>query len=308
MIEVQKISFHFDGGPAVFQNLSFTVKNNEIISIVGPSGVGKSTLLKCLAGKLQISKGIIRVDNDRLLGPQEKLVAGHDEIAIVDQSFELDPHFSVGENISNRLLHLTANDRRAFTNELLSVFGLMELRDQASKHISGGEKQRLSMACALAKEPRYLLLDEPFSNLDVHLKRKIGRYLRELQQLRSMSVVLVTHEGGDALAWSDRILFLKNNHSFQRYTSESAYKKPKTLYEGRFFGELNSVYIDDKQHLFRPHQYTLSHDPDKVAIQLNFVKADFHGHYYANYFKLANGKEVVLYADKIMESTTQVYV
>lgn len=308
MIVAQNISFQFDDGPAIFKELSFSIKNDEIISIVGPSGVGKSTLLKCLAGKLQISEGCIVVDDEKLLGPQEKLVAGHDEIAIVDQNFELDLHFSVGENISNRLLNLTSNDRDAFTDELLTVFGLTDLKDQASKHISGGEKQRLSMACALAKEPRYLLLDEPFSNLDVHLKRSIGRYLKELKRLRSMSVVLVTHEGGDALAWSDRILFLKNNHALQKYTPESAYKNPKTLYEGRFFGELNSVYVDGKQHLFRPHEYSLSHDSERMEIKLKFLKADFHGHYYANYFKLANGKEVVLYKDTTMEAINKVYV
>lgn len=164
------------------------------------------------------------------------------------------------------------------------------------------------MACALAKEPRYLLLDEPFSNLDVHLKRSIGAYLRELQAVRSMSVVLVTHEGVDALSWSDRILFLKNKSFLRKYTPLSAYNNPKTLYEGRFFGELNSVFIKGKQHLFRPHEYSLTQESYRNMLNISFLKADFHGHYYANYFKLANGKKVVLYRNELMESTTNVYV
>lgn len=308
MIKVKNISFSFEKKGIVFEKLSFDLKSNEILSIVGPSGIGKSTLLKCLAGQFQLLDGTIIVDGDSLKGPKEKLIPGHDEIALVDQDFSLDPFFTVRENIENQLLHLARTDKSSFTRELLDVFGLTGLSKQVSKHLSGGEKQRLSMAVALAKEPRYLLLDEPFSNLDVHLKRSIGNYLRELQRVRELGVILVTHEGTDALTWSDQILFMRKSKKLRKYTPEKAYYSPKNLYEGRFFGELNSIYLNGKQHLFRPHQYNLAPDGVKELVNIAFYKADFHGHYYANYFKLDNGKEIVLYSEELMNETKEIYV
>jgi ABC-type Fe3+/spermidine/putrescine transport system ATPase subunit len=308
MLSAVKITYGFVPEQLVFSDLSLRVEPGEIISIVGASGIGKSTLLKCLAGKLQLVEGTITIDNERVLGPEEKLLSGHDEISLVDQSFSLDEYFSVAENIANQLLHLAKKEREEFTNELLHVFGLEELRNQPSRLISGGEKQRLSMACALAKEPKYLLLDEPFSNLDVHLKRSIGNYLRNLQALRNMGVVLVTHDGIDALSWSDTIYFFKRNGKLRKYSPKQAYFSPKNLFEGRFFGELNSVYVKNKQILFRPTAYQLEASEKAVEINVTFFSADFHGHYYANYFKLANGKSIVLYANRILAEIELVYV
>ena len=308
MLSADKITYGFVSDQLVFSDLSLQIESGQIISIVGPSGVGKSTLLKCLAGKLQLLGGKIIVDNERVFGPEEKLLSGHEEIALVDQSFSLDEYFSVAENISNQLLHLTKKEREEFTNELLNVFGLEELRGQPSRLISGGEKQRLSMACALAKEPKYLLLDEPFSNLDVHLKRSIGIYLRKLQALRNMGVVLVTHEGIDALSWSDTIFFFKRNGALRKYSPQKAYYSPKNLFEGRFFGELNRVYSKGNQILFHPTAYQLEASENGLELKVTFLSADFHGHYYSNYFKLATGKSIVLYADSILEEIDTIYV
>ncbi len=308
MLSAENISFGFDDQNLIFKDLNLHVPAGQIISIVGPSGAGKTTLLKCLAGQRQLHKGLIQVGNETLFGPEEQLLSGHEDVAIVDQGFSLDLYFTVYENISNRLLHLTVEDRSSFIEELLVVFGLTELRDHRSQHISGGEKQRLSMACAIAKEPKYLLLDEPFSNLDVHLKKSIGSYLRELQKVRNMGVILVTHEGADALAWSDSIYFFKSSGQLRKYSPHSAYYSPKTLYEGRFFGQLNSLYEEGKQVLFRPTEYELKYDSKKRKVLLNFIQSDFHGHYRANYFKLMNGKEVVLYANEELRNVTEIYV
>lgn len=308
MLSAEKITYGFDTDNPIFENISIKVEAGSIISVVGPSGVGKTTLLKCLAGILQLNKGRVLIDGEIVQGPQEQLLSGHEDIALVDQDFSLDHYFSVAENVNNRLLHLSKNDRLDFVNELLDVFGLTELKDQPSRFISGGEKQRLSMACALAHEPKYLLLDEPFSNLDVHLKKSIGDYLRQLQEVRSIGVVLVTHEGVDALSWSDYIYFMKPAGGLRKYTSHSAFYNPKSLYEGRFFGQLNSVYVEGKQIVFRPTQYSLEKSTFNTAIELNYQTTDFHGHFYANYYKLANGREVVLYADQKLDKVKEVYV
>ena len=215
---------------------------------------------------------------------------------------------TVRENIANQLHHLTLELREQFTDELLSIFELDDLAYIPSKDISGGEQQRLTMACALAKEPKCLLLDEPFVHFDVHLSKKIGEYLRKLAIIRGMGVVLVTHNGVEALSWSDKILFMKNGKIIRKYTAQQAYNHPKNLYEGRYFGELNSVYVGDKQILFRPNHYSLESSVDKVEIDVKWTHSLFKGPFYANYFKLDNGKELVLYADSELESVQKVYV
>lgn len=308
MLKAENISFQFPNGKEVFSKLNFSLKKGQILSIVGPSGAGKSTLLNCIAGKLQLERGSIYMDNERLKGPKEQLLKGNDEVAIIDQSFDYDVYFTVEENISGQLHHLRSEERLRFVEELMDVFHLSAIKNQKSGKLSGGEQQRLSMACALAKEPKLLLLDEPFVHMDVHLLRSIGKYIRQLAKLRSMMVILVTHQGEDALSWSDKILFFKSGKIKSKYTPEKAYYKPKTLYEGLFFGELNSIYIDGKQFLFRPNNYNLKLKKDAEPIDIKFEYSEFRGHYLANFFKMNNNKSLVLYANRELNTEKVVYV
>jgi iron(III) transport system ATP-binding protein len=308
MLKAEKISFHFPNGKQVFNQLNFTLKKGEILSIVGPSGAGKSTLLNCISAKLQLKSGSIYIDDERLKGPKEQLLKGNNEIAIIDQSFDYDVNFTVEENISGQLHHLPNSERLKFVEELLAVFHLTDIKDQKSGKLSGGEQQRLSMACALAKEPKLLLLDEPFVHMDVHLLRSIGSYIKKLAEIRSMMVILVTHQGEDALSWSDKIFFFKSGKIKSKYTPEKAYFKPKTLYEGLFFGELNSLYIEGKQCLFRPHNYYLNPEKDTEPINVTFESSEFRGHYWANYFKMDNNKLLVLYSNRELSTQKVVYV
>lgn len=308
MFKAENISFQFPNGKQIFRNLNFKLEEGEILSVVGPSGAGKSTLLNCISAKLQLESGAIYLDDERIKGPKEQLLQGNSEIAIIDQSFDYDEYFTVEENISGQLHHLSQEDREKFVQELLVVFHLEAIKSQKSGKLSGGEQQRLSMACALAKEPKLLLLDEPFVHLDVHLHRSIGQYIRKLARLRSMMVILVTHQGEDALSWSDKIFFFKSGKIKSKYTPEKAYNIPKTRYEGLFFGELNSIYIEGKQKLFRPHNYSLKPKKGAIEIDITFQYSEFRGHYLANYFKMNNNKSLVLYANKELSAQKVVYV
>lgn len=307
-LTAHKISFAYDDQSPIFTNLSLQLKEGEIVSIVGPSGTGKSTLLKCLAGLNQPSEGSILLGNERILGSEEQLIAGHPEIALVSQTFSLDQFFTVTENINNQLHHLSEALRKGFSEELLQIFGLKSVAHHKSKALSGGEQQRLSMACALAKEPTVLLLDEPFVHFDVHLNKSIGQYIRTMAQLRKMIVVLVTHNGEEALSWADQILMMRQGKITRKYTPIQAYNYPSNLYEGRFFGELNSIYINGKQYLFRPTAYNLEVDQNGVEIYVNWNYTIYRGGFYANYFNLENGKEIVLYAVKELKDTHKIYV
>lgn len=308
ILEVENISFSYSPKKQIFKGLSFKLAPGEVVSIVGPSGTGKSTLLKCIAGLAELEAGKVFLEGKEVMGPKDVLIAGHPEIALVNQLFELDDYFTVKENISNQLHHLSIQDREDFIKELLEIFELESLSSVKSKDISGGEQQRLSMACALAKEPRCLLLDEPFVHLDVHLNKKIGEYIKRLALLRNMGVVLVTHNGAEALSWSDHILVMRKGKISSRYSPNQAYFKPKSLFEGRFFGELNSVYINDKQVLFRPTEYALVSKENKELLKVNWKYAHFKGPFYANYFELSNSKEIVLYSNEELKTTKEIYV
>src|SRR5690554_4823131 len=309
IIKAKDISFSYVSEKPVFNAVNFHLLQGEIISIVGPSGTGKSTLLKCLGGYLSLDEGQVFIEGEKLIDPKELLKPGHPEIALVNQLFELDDYFTARENISNHLHHLPTKEREDFIQELLEVFELHAVENLKSKEISGGEKQRLTMACALAKEPRCLLLDEPFVHFDVHLHRKIGAYLRKLVEIRKMGVILVTHNGEEALSWSDRILLMRNGEITSVYTPEQAYFKPKNLFEGRFFGELNSVYKEGKQILFRPTKFSTKENAEySRRVEVSYLKTYFKGAFYANYYKISTGKEIVLYSSSKLSNINVIYV
>lgn len=307
MLKINNISFSYRPDKVLIDNLSFTVDEGKVVALVGASGTGKSTLLKIIAGKLQAEKGEMYIDDKRLKGPKEQLIAAHEEVVMVSQLFENDSYFTVLENIENCLLHLVKSDRETEANKLIQLVDLQKVKHQKSGTLSGGEQQRLSLACALAKAPKVLLLDEPFSHLDVHLRRKVGRYIKELIKKTKMAVLLVTHEGSEALSWSSLIFYMEKGRIKRKYTPETAYYSPKTKNEGAFFGEINSVFVNNIQLLFRPSEFSLS-DNRNYKIPVTFQLSEFRGPFYANYFKLSSGKEIVLYHENELSEIEHIYV
>jgi iron(III) transport system ATP-binding protein len=307
VLHLKNISFSYDGKKSVFKNVSLSVKKGRIVGIVGPSGAGKSSLLRSVAGTITLDQGEVVLDGSKIQSPHIKLVPGDDEVGFVNQSFELDDYYTCEENILRALLHLSKEQRKQFCDQLIHLMGLEDVRGVQGRHLSGGEQQRLSIAAALAKEPKVLLLDEPFVHLDVHLRKKLGKYIKDLCDVRGMMILLVTHEGEEALSWSDEIYCMFDGKITHKYNPQTAYYKPRSLKEGRFFGELNSVRISDKQVLFRPKEFQLE-GKKKNEVDVKFLYAEFRGHYTASYFKLNNGREVVLYSDITLNTITKIYV
>ncbi|MGM0477846.1 MAG: ATP-binding cassette domain-containing protein [Bacteroidota bacterium] len=309
MLNAKNIYAGYTDDEWVLDNVSLSVEPGEIVGIVGASGVGKSTLLNCLNGRISWQSGQISVDGERLKGPHEQLLPGHPSIALVDQTFSRDLHFTVYENIYNQLLHLKQTDREEFCRELIALFDLEKVRNQQSKYLSGGEQQRLSMASALATEPKYLLLDEPFSHLDAHLKQTIGDYLRALIQVRKLGVLFVSHDGQEALSWSDRILLMQKDQPMKSYSPEKAYHDPDNYQEGRFFGVLNKIIIAGEELMFRPAAFSLQSTTDyRRSCPVQYKSSNFHGPYWSNLFTLEDGNEIVLHAEKKLTTVNKIYV
>jgi ABC-type sulfate/molybdate transport systems ATPase subunit len=309
LLKAQEIVITSNDEVPIINGISLSLKGGEILGIVGRSGAGKSTLLRAISGKMNYD-GVIYLDDERQLKPSEKLVAGNRNIALVTQHFSENLYFTVRENVQNSLLHWQQLERQKKVKKLLQVFDLEPAADKKSGELSGGEQQRVALACAIARNPRLLLLDEPFTHLDVHLKHKISNYIQTLVEQNNMMVIIVSHLGEEILSWANRIMHLKNGKLSASKTPEQVYFRPKSKEIGAFYGEINQIKCEGKTLLFRPNDYELQQDNVYCkALSVAWKLSDFRGHYYANYFETtASRGHIVIYAQKALNEVKLIYV
>jgi len=305
MISIKNLSYSTD--KQILNSVSLKLKKGEIHGIVGVSGAGKSTLLKLIGGFLNYSEGLITFEGKKIVGPAEKMIPGYEDIQLVNQDYALDIYHTVRENIRVQAQHLTEKERDEMIEELLELFDLKSIENLKAHQISGGEQQRLALARALAKEPKVILMDEPFAHLDVHLKSRIIQYFLKLRKIRKTTLLLVTHNGSEAMAMCDTIHFLRDGEISRSAKAEDFYFHPSDYFEASFFGEINQVTRNRKKLLFRPNQYILKGE-EKNELLLNFKNAVFQGFYYANYFTTNKRETVVLYAEQPLNTIQKVYL
>lgn len=298
MLELRDIHFSYPDQKTVLEGISLKLKKGQVFGLVGESGGGKSTLLKIVAGFLDPSIGVVYWKGEKVKGPSLKLIPGHKDIQLVNQDFQLDNFHTVKENVLLQILDLPEKERIQFADELLELMELQSSADKQARYLSGGEQQRLSIARALAKETEVLLLDEPFSHLDAHLRIKIGSYIKELIRIRKTICILVSHEGAEVMQWCSQIAFL-NEGKIQRIdTPEQFYYHPSDFYQGSFFGELNEVRIDKERILFRPTEYKMV---KTGGLELKFYDSIFAGTVWKSFFKTNKKESVILYSNKPLQ-------
>lgn len=291
MLTLNSISLSYD--KKVLDALSFTLKQGEVIGIVGHSGVGKTSLLKIISGLQDASSGEVYLEGKRVVGPSMRLIPGHNEIQLVNQDFALDSYQTVEENVRGKILHLPTKTQNQFIDELLDLVEMTHLRTHFAHTLSGGEQQRLAIIRALAMEPKVLLLDEPFVHLDVQLRYRLISYLLELKEVRNMGVIIVSHNNEELLSLSDRIVYIKDGKVKRIASPLDFYYRYKTLEEGRMFGIVNRINNEGKMLSFRPDEYEIVTN-DKSGIEVVFSRAIFMGSFFLNEFKY-NQTTIVLY-------------
>ncbi len=301
LLEARNIHLQFDDRN-ILSGIDFSLLQNECLAIVGKSGAGKSSLVKILAGLIPANAGMIIFKGENLPDPRTQLIPGHPEIKLVNQDFDLDLFHTVKENLRIKLPGYVEKVKNDLCDELLEITGLEALSDQQVRFLSGGEQQRLALARALITEPDVLLLDEPFVHLDPHLRMRIENYIQQKVKTWKGAVVLVTHDGREALAWADRILYLKSGGIERLDTAANFYHAPKNLEEAEHFGAINTLVWKGQQLSFRPQAYSLVDANGLVATKLN-VK--FLGTHYENWFLTSDHQKIVLYSQNEMEQTIQ---
>jgi len=235
-LQVQDVRRQY-GSLTAIDGVSFETAPGEILCLLGSSGCGKSTLLRLIAGLEAPDAGRIAMDGRELSGPTTFVPPEQRGIGLVFQDYALFPHLSILDNVAFGLRGERAA-RRATARAALARVRL-EARATSFPHmLSGGEQQRVALARALAPQPRLLLLDEPFSNLDRGLRETVRDETLAILREAGISAILVTHDPEEALRIADRIILMRHGRIEQDAVPEALYRRPASLYAARFFSEL----------------------------------------------------------------------
>ena len=221
----------------VISALSLDLQTGHIGCLLGESGCGKTTALRCIAGFETIQSGTIRIDGALVSSASRHVPPEDRRLGMVFQDFALFPHLTIEKNIAFGVGNLPAKEQRRRVGNMLDLVGLADNAEKYPHELSGGQQQRVALARALAPNPGLLLLDEPFSNLDVALRERLCIDVRNILKDIGISALLVTHNQHEAFAMADKIGVMRKGALEQWDTAYNLYHRPKSQYVADFVGE-----------------------------------------------------------------------
>jgi iron(III) transport system ATP-binding protein len=239
-LAVRNLSHRFGPSP-VLKALSLVVAPGQIVCLVGPSGCGKSTLLRMIAGLEGVQSGSIEIDGDIVADRRNQLAPERRGVGMVFQDLALFPHLSVIENVMFGLGKLPRPERVGAARRMLERVGLSHRASDLPHRLSGGQQQRVALARALVTKPRLLLLDEPFSSLDIASRGRMQSETQALLKASGMTALLVTHDPEEAMMMADLIAVMAAGRIAQFGSPSELYRKPVDGYVAAFFGEVNRL-------------------------------------------------------------------
>ena len=220
LIEVEEL-IKRRGDRLVLPGVSFSVKAGERLVIAGSTGAGKSTLLRIMSGLLQADGGRIMFEGGRVKGPEERLMPGHPGIAYLSQHFELRKNYRVFDE-----LDAWSRVDADWQERVFDICRIRHLLGRWTMDLSGGERQRTALARTLLTGPRLLLLDEPFSNLDMAHRERMREMIEDVCQSLSVTCIMVLHEAADIMSWADRVIVLQEGMIVQDRSPVDLYRAP----------------------------------------------------------------------------------
>ena len=236
ILDVKQLSHSF-GEKEALTNLNFSIENNSIVSVLGPSGCWKTTLIRLIAGLERIQKGEIFLEKSLVANKNLNVPPEKRPISYVFQDFALFPHMTVLENVS--FAAGSKSNKKQLIDQVIHLAKVENFLEKYPHSLSGGEQQRVALARSIAVQPKLLLLDEPFSDLDINLKREIIDDTLHLINSLESSAIVVTHNAEEAMFLSDAILVMEKGKLIQIGTPHDIYFKPSNLYVASLFGETN---------------------------------------------------------------------
>ncbi len=260
VLDVKHIECRYRNHTAV-HDVSLHINDGDLLCLLGPSGCGKTTVLRAIAGFEPVVQGEIRlrdelVSSARYTKPPEKR-----RIGMVFQDYALFPHLNVFDNVAFGLRDLSREDRNKRVREVLNIVDLGDYAERYTHELSGGQQQRVALARALAPKPDLILMDEPFSNLDVEMREYLSQEVRRILKSQGATGVLVTHDQLEAFAVGDQIGVMNNGEIVQRDTAYNLYHSPDNFFVADFIGQ--GVFLDG----------TLL-APDKIETAVGLVSGD----------------------------------
>ena len=255
-LTVSQLSVHYPGAsqPSVHE-VSLGLKVGDIGVLIGPSGCGKTTLLRAVAGLERAVGGSIRLGEDVVSSPSVHVPAEDRRIGMVFQDYALFPHLTVEQNVAFGIRSLASAACRDRVQQVLALVGLDGMQSRYPHELSGGQQQRVALARALAPSPRLLLLDEPFSNLDVDLRERLAHEIRGILKAAGATALFVTHDQLEAFAIGDVIGVMHQGELHQWDDAYALYHRPATRFVAEFIGH----------GVFAPAQ--ISQHGDEVVVQ-----------------------------------------
>jgi len=256
------------------------------LALIGKSGSGKSTLLSLIYGDLIPQNGEILWNCEKIYDPKKKLVVEHDYIKYLTQEFNVMPYISVSENIMQPLSRMYPEKNKEICQQLLKVVALEDFADTKVKLLSGGQKQRVALAKVLAKKPKLLLLDEPFSHIDVVQRNQLRRSLFAYLKQEKITCIFATHDPDDFLSFADDCLVLNAGKIIDHRPMKHIYESPKSELTASLLGDINKLpasllqmeeQFPESEFLVYPHEISLSKEASvEVEILANYFKGSYY--------------------------------
>ncbi|MFM2262749.1 MAG: hypothetical protein RI959_1425 [Pseudomonadota bacterium] len=236
-LNVAQLSIRYPGASqAAVDGVSLGLRAGEIGVLIGPSGCGKTTLLRAVAGLERASGGQIWLEDSLVSSASTHVPPEQRRIGMVFQDYALFPHMDVATNVAFGIKHLAGSERQKRVTDVLTLVGLEGLQARYPHELSGGQQQRVALARALAPQPRLLLLDEPFSNLDVDLRERLAHEVRHIIKAAGTTALFVTHDQLEAFAIGDVIGVMHQGHLHQWDDAYALYHRPATRFVAEFIG------------------------------------------------------------------------
>ena len=236
LLEISALSWHAAGSP-ILRSINLRLAESELLTILGESGSGKTSLLRLIAGLETPTGGEIRLAGELVSSSALVVPPARRGIALVPQEGALFPHLSVAENVGFGLQRLTKPDRQQRIAEMLDLVSLSSFAARRPAELSGGQQQRVALARALAVRPKLVLLDEPFSALDASLREVLRRDVVSVLKRERVAAIMVTHDRDEALSISDRVALLVDGEIVQQGKPAEIYRSPANLDLANFLGD-----------------------------------------------------------------------